>query len=78
MAAYLYDPSGLTTWLAAGPTAMSGSIFSSALKAYSGGQTLTGWYNTPTSNSDAKSISITFSDLPLNTPRSAARPLRQA
>jgi DNA-binding beta-propeller fold protein YncE len=62
MAAFLYDPSGRSTWYGAGPTAMTGSNFSAPLTAYSGGQTLTGTYQAPTPGTSPGNISITFTD----------------
>jgi uncharacterized protein (TIGR01370 family) len=62
MAAFLYDPSGRSSWYGAGPAPMTGSTFSAPLSAYSGGQTLTGSYQPPTLGASPGNISITFSD----------------
>src|SRR5262249_54505619 len=40
--AYLYDPSGRSTWYISGPAAMSGATFTAPMTVYSGGQTLGG------------------------------------
>ena len=62
MAAYLYDVSGRSHWYGAGPALMGGATFSAPLTAYSGGQTLTGNYKSPTQGSSPGNISVTFSD----------------
>lgn len=62
-AAYLYEPNGHATWLAAtGPTAFDGSSFSGELLAFSAGQTLTGPYVAPASVPGPGPISLTFTD----------------
>jgi alpha-tubulin suppressor-like RCC1 family protein len=61
-ATYLYDASGRPTWYAAGPAPMTGQTFSAPLEAFSGGQTLTGSYQTPTQGASPGNVSITFSD----------------
>jgi alpha-tubulin suppressor-like RCC1 family protein len=61
-ATYLYTAGGSPVWYAAGPAAMSGSTFSAPLEAFSGGQTLTGNYQTPTQGASPGNVSITFTD----------------
>jgi cytochrome c553 len=61
-ATYLYTASGSPTWYAAGPAKVTGTAFSQTLEAFSGGQTLTGTYQTPTQSTGPGSVSITFSD----------------
>jgi hypothetical protein len=60
MAAFLYDITGRTTWYGVGPGAMVGNTFTGTLETYSGGQTLTGTYKSPTSGPSAGNFSITF------------------
>jgi alpha-tubulin suppressor-like RCC1 family protein len=62
MAAYLYDVSGRSTWVGAGPSPMNGSTFSGPLQAYMNGQTLTGTYQIPVQGPSPGNISITFTD----------------
>jgi hypothetical protein len=62
MATFLYDPSGRSTWYGAGPTALTGTSFSTPMTAYSGGQTLTGSYVGPTQGASPGTLSIEFSD----------------
>ena len=62
MAAYLYDVSGRSDWYGAGPSAMNGASFTAPLSTYSGGQTLTGAYKSPTQGTSPGNLSVTFTD----------------
>jgi len=59
--AFLYDPSGRSTWYAAGG-GMIGNSFNAILTAYANGQTLTGPYVAPVVIGSPGNISITFTD----------------
>jgi len=59
-ASYLYNANGTALWYAAGPAQMTGSTFSAPLAAYSGGQTLSGSYQTATTGPSPGNVSITF------------------
>ena len=60
MATFLYDVSGRTTWYGVGPGAMNGNTYTGTIDSYSGGQTLTGAYKSPTVLGPSGSFSITF------------------
>lgn len=62
MASYLYDASGRSTWVGAGPAPMNGSTFSAPLLTFMNGQTLNGTYQIPISGASPGNISITFAD----------------
>jgi alpha-tubulin suppressor-like RCC1 family protein len=62
VAAYMYDASGNPVWYAAGPaTLSSGNVYQGSWTSYAGGQTLTGSYQSPTSTTNAGSLTIQFS-----------------
>jgi len=61
-ASYLYDNSGYPLWYVTGPATVSGSTLPGTLGAYSGGQTLSGAYKSPTGPTSAGNMNITFSD----------------
>jgi hypothetical protein len=62
LASYLYDSSGNALWYVTGPGNVSGNTLPGTLSTYSGGQTLTGAYKSPTGPNSAGSMSVTFSD----------------
>jgi len=62
VASYVYDNSGNAVWYVTGPGNISGSTLPGTLSAYSGGQTLTGAYKSPTGPSSIGNMSIAFSD----------------
>jgi hypothetical protein len=63
MATYLYDVSGRATWyVAAGPTAIDGSLFSGQLLAFGNGVTLQGTYRPNSQLPNAGAISLAFND----------------
>ncbi len=62
IATFMYDVSGRSHWYGAGPAPMGGNSFSTALTAYSGGQTLTGAYKAPTQGNSPSNIAVNFSD----------------
>jgi hypothetical protein len=63
MTSLLYDQFGEAIWYAAGPAPYANNQFSSALDAYSGGQTLLGTYLPPTSSpGGGGSINLRFTD----------------
>jgi hypothetical protein len=62
-ASFLYDVSGQSTWyVAAGPTALDGSVFNSRLLGVKNGQTLAGAYRAPDPTVDEGAITLAFSD----------------
>jgi YHYH protein len=60
MAGFLYDVSGRSTWVASSGAMTSPTQYSGNLETFSGGQTLTGSYKTPTQGPNIGAISITF------------------
>jgi alpha-tubulin suppressor-like RCC1 family protein len=63
MASYLYDPSGRATWyVAAGPSSLDGSLFSSQLLAFGNGATLNGPYRANTPLPSGGAVTLAFSD----------------
>jgi hypothetical protein len=61
IAAYMYDTSGNPAWYAAGPATLTGNnTFQGNWTTYAGGQTLTGIYQSPTSTSNAGSLTVQF------------------
>ena len=62
IANYLYDSSGNAFWQVSGPGSISAATLSGSLSTYSGGQTLTGPYKSPTGPSSAGSMSVSFSN----------------
>jgi hypothetical protein len=62
VAAYMYDSSGNPVWYAAGPaTLTANNTYEGNWTSYVGGQTLSGPYQSPTSTSNAGSLTIQFS-----------------
>jgi hypothetical protein len=60
-ASYLYDVSGRATWLlASGRTSLDGSLFTSQLESYSGGQALSGAYRPPNPVAYVGPITLAF------------------
>lgn len=60
MAAFLYETSGAPTWYVSTLTLGSGATFTGALTRYSGGQSLLGAYQSPTSTTVVGNATLTF------------------
>jgi hypothetical protein len=62
IASYMYDGNGNPVWYAAGPAALtSGNVYQGNWLSYTGGQTLTGTYQSPTGSTPAGGLTIQFS-----------------
>lgn len=61
IATYMYDGSGNPVWYASGPAPLSNSnTYQGSWTSYSGGQTLTGSYHSPTGTANAGSLTLQF------------------
>jgi len=58
---YLYDTDGSPVWYVASGPMLSATAFDGSLQVYGGGQTLTGGYRAPTTNSALGQVSLRFS-----------------
>lgn len=62
IAGYIYDSKGNAIWLAAGPAALNGKIFTAPLNSYGNGQTLTGAYRPASVTGTVGTLTVQFTN----------------
>jgi alpha-tubulin suppressor-like RCC1 family protein len=61
IASYMYDGTGNPVWYASGPAALTGTnTYQGSWTSYTGGQTLTGAYRSPTGTTNAGNLTLQF------------------